>query len=63
MLQTAGKMLKKLIKSRFAETIRAAANLCPRQFWFKAEYSMVDAIMEVINAIHEAEAYGRDLKG
>ena len=59
MLDTAGKVLEKLIRSRLAEAIRAAGDLSPRQFGFRAGRSTIDAVMQVVDAVRRAEAHSR----
>ena len=59
MLDTAGKVLEKLIRGRLAEAIRAAGDLSARQFGFRTGKSTVDAVMEVVDAFNRAGAHSR----
>lgn len=45
MLDTVGKVLGKVIRSRLDEAIHAAGDLFPRQFNFSAEKTRADATM------------------
>lgn len=55
MLDTAGKGLEKLIRSRLQTAIAAAGDLSPRQYGFRSGRSTVDAIQEVVEAVQRAE--------
>lgn len=57
MFDTAGKVLVKLIRSRLAKVIRAARDLSPWQFGFRAGKPAVDSVMQVVNEVHRAEAH------
>ena len=59
MLDTAGKVLEKLIKGRLTDAVRVAGDLSPRQYGFRSGRSTIDAVSEVMAAVHRAEAYGR----
>lgn len=54
MLDTAGKVLEKLLKTRLQRAIVAAGDLSPKQYGFRAGRSTVDAIQEVIEAVRRA---------
>lgn len=55
MLDTAGKVLEKLIKSRLKTAIQAAGDLSPKQYGFRVGMSTIDAILEVSEAVRRAE--------
>lgn len=55
MLDTAGKVLEKLLKPRLLSAIQAAGDLSPKQFGFRSRRSTADAISEVAAAVRRAE--------
>lgn len=55
MLDTAGKILEKLLKMRLISAIADAGDLSPRQYGFRTGRSTIDAIQEVIDAVKNAE--------
>lgn len=55
MLDTAGKVLERLLRPRLLAAIAAAGNLSPRQYGFRVGRSTVDAIQEVAEATRRAE--------
>lgn len=57
MLDTAGKVLEKLIKARLARAIKDAGDLSPRQYGFRSGLSTIDAVKEVIEAVRRAENF------
>lgn len=57
MLDTAGKVLEKLIRSRLTAAIKAAGDFSPKQYGFRMGLSTVDAIQEVVGAVKKAEQY------
>ena len=57
MLDTAGKVLEKLIRSRLNSAVVAAGDLSARQYGFRKGRSTVDAIEEVKRAMARAEAF------
>jgi hypothetical protein len=57
MLDTAGKVLEKLIRARLTAAIKAAGDLSPKQYGFRVGLSTVDAIQEVVGAVRRAEQY------
>ena len=54
MLDTAGKLLEKMLKPRLAAAIEASGGLSPRQHGFRAGKSTLGAIQEVIHAAEES---------
>lgn len=56
MLDTAGKLFEKLLKSRLVEAIQTSGGLSNRQFGFRKGRSTVDAIQKVIKNVELAEA-------
>lgn len=54
-LHTAGKVVEKLVGSKLYETICAVRHLSPRQFGFRGDKSTIDATMQVLDAVHQAE--------
>ena len=59
MLDTAGKVLERLVKGRLNDAIQTAGGLSPWQCGFRPGRSTVDAISEFVAAVHRAEAYSR----
>lgn len=59
MLDTAGKVLEKLLRPRLLSAIKAAGDLSPHQHGFRKGRSTIDAITEVVEAVRSAEAYSR----
>lgn len=57
MLDTAGKLFEKLIRSRLDSAVEAAGGLSPRQYGFRRGRSTIDAIEEVKRAVETAENY------
>jgi len=57
MLDTAGKLFEKLIRSRLNSAVAAAGDLCPRQYGFRKGRSTIDAIVEVQRAVERAESH------
>jgi hypothetical protein len=57
MLDTAGKLLEKLIRERLTAAIRSAGDLSPRQYGFRRGLSTIDAVQEVTEAVRRAENY------
>lgn len=57
MLDTAGKLLEKLLKTRLLSAIRDAGDLSPNQYGFRAGRSTINAISEVVEAVRRAEAH------
>ena len=55
MLGTAGKLFKKLIKSRLHAAVERAGGLSQRQYGFRPGKSTVNAIQEVVEAVRVAE--------
>lgn len=55
MLDTAGKVLEGLIKTRLKTAIKSAGDLSPKQYGFRTGKSTVDAILEVSAAVRRAE--------
>lgn len=55
MLDTAGKVLEKLLQPRLLSAIRASGDLSERQYGFRRGRSTIDAIKEVIEAVRKAE--------
>lgn len=55
MLDTAGKLMEKLIKPRLQQAIRDRGDLSARQFGFREGRSTINAIAEVIEAVRVAE--------
>ena len=55
MLDTAGKLLEKLLKPRLQAAIAAAGDLAPRQYGFRRGKSTIDAVQEVVNAAKSTE--------
>lgn len=53
-LDTARKVLKKFSNIRLPEAISAAGDLFSRQFGFREWRSSVDALMEVVDTVHQA---------
>lgn len=56
MLDTAGKLLEKLLKTRLEAAIRVAGGLADTQFGFRRGKSTIDAIQTVTEAVKESEA-------
>lgn len=54
MFDAVGKMRENALTSKFAGAICPTDDLFPRQFGFRAERSTVDAVMEIVDAIHGA---------
>ena len=54
MLDTAGKLLEKLLKPRLQAAIEAAENLSNRQYSFRKGRSTIDAISDVVQAAQTA---------
>ena len=50
MLDTAGKLLEKLLKPRLKAAIIAAGDLAPQQYSFRRGKSTIDAVEEMVNA-------------
>lgn len=55
MLDTAGKLLEKLLRPRLQEAIRAGGDLSPRQYGFRPGLSTVNAIQEVVATARTTE--------
>lgn len=55
MLDTAGKLLERLIRARLTTAIKAAGDLHEKQYGFRSGRSTVDAIREVCEAVKRAE--------
>lgn len=55
MLDTAGKVLEKMLRSRLTEAIVSAGDLSPQQHGFRPGHSTIDAIQEVVEAVRRAE--------
>lgn len=55
MLDTAGKVLEKLLQPRLLSAVRAAGDLSDRQYGFRRGRSTIDAIQEVVEAVKLAE--------
>ena len=55
MLDTAGKLLEKLLKPRLQAAIKAAGDLSDRQYGFRKGRSTVEAISDVVTAVHAAQ--------
>lgn len=55
MLDTAGKVLEKLLRPRLRAAIEAAGDLSPKQYGFRVGRSTMNAITEVIEAVKRAE--------
>lgn len=55
MLDTAGKLMERLLKPRLQEAIRVAGDLSKRQHGFRKGHSTIKAISEVIGAVSMAE--------
>lgn len=55
MLNTAGKVLEKLLQPRLLSAIREAGDLSERQYGFRRGRSTIDAVQEVIEAVRKAE--------
>ena len=55
MLYTADKLLKKLLKPRLLETMRASGDLAHRQYGFRRSVSFNNAVQDVINAAKSTE--------
>lgn len=55
MLDTAGKVLEKLIQPRLLSAIREAGDLSKRQHGFRKGHSTIGAIQEVVEAVRKAE--------
>lgn len=55
MLDTAGKLLERLIKSRLAVAIQTAGGLSCRQYGFRKGRSTVNAIEEVVSTFNKAQ--------
>ena len=55
MLDTAGKLLEKLLKPRLQAAIAAAGDLAPRQYGFRRGKSTIDAVQKVGNAAKSTE--------
>lgn len=59
MLDTAGKLLEKLIKARLLSAIEAAGDLSPRKYGFRAGRSTIDAIRKISEAVERAENHNQ----
>lgn len=57
MLDTAEKVLERLIRGRLAEVVYAAGYLSPRQFSFSAERSIVEVVIQIVDTVHKAVAH------
>ena len=55
MLNTAGKLLERLIKPRLTAAIEASGGLSPRQHGFRRGRSTIGAIQDVVNAVADAQ--------
>ena len=55
MLNTAGKLLEKLVRPRLQAAIRAAGDLSEREYGFRTGRSTIDAIKEVVKAAKGTE--------
>lgn len=55
MLDTAGKLLEKLLKARLQSVIQVAGDLSSRQYGFRKGRSTVDAVQEVVAAVGAAQ--------
>lgn len=55
MLDTAGKVFEKLIRSRLNTAIQAAGDLSPLQYGFRTGRSTIDATLEITEAVRRAE--------
>lgn len=55
MLDTAGKLLERLIKPRLEEAINSAGGLSKRQYGFRPGKSTMGALKDVINAVEAAQ--------
>lgn len=54
MLDTAGKLLERMIKPRLAAAVNNARGLSPRQYGFRPGRSTLGAIQDVVNSVEEA---------
>ncbi|KAK9729472.1 Reverse transcriptase (RNA-dependent DNA polymerase) [Popillia japonica] len=57
MLDTAGKILEKLLKARLRTAVETAGDLSPRQYRFRKGRSIIDALQEICAAVSRAESY------
>lgn len=57
MLDTAGKVLEKMLRSRLQSAIENGGGLSPRQYGFRSGRSTMDAIREVTDAVKRAESF------
>lgn len=57
MLDTAGKLLERLIRSRLNAAVKDAGGLAPKQYGFRAGLSTADAVLEVVEAVKRAEGH------
>jgi len=57
MLDTAGKVLEKMLRTRLAQAIVSAGDLSPQQHGFRSGHSTIDAIQEVVEAVRRAKDY------
>lgn len=55
MLDTAGKVLEKLFKTRLTEAIVAAGDLSPHQHGFRARLSTINTVQELVESVQRAE--------
>lgn len=55
MLDTAGKLLERLLKPRLAAAVRRAGDLSERQHGFRKGHSTVNAIEQVVTTFHAAQ--------
>ena len=59
MLDTAGKVLEKIIRPRLQSAIQAAGGLSDRQYGFRSGLSMIDAVRTVANIAEQAQQGNR----
>lgn len=52
-----GKVLEKLIKSKFAKMMQDVRDSSLSKFGFKAGKSTVNAVMQIVNAVHQAKTH------
>ena len=57
MLDTTGKLIEKLIRTRLHSAVEAAGGLSPRQYGFRKGCSTADAISEIVKTVERAESY------
>ena len=55
LLDTAGKVLEKIIRSRLQSAIQAAGGLSDRQYGFRPGLSTIDAVRTVVNIAEQAQ--------